>query len=1548
MNRKDGKQDFISRYTVKTRLAGFPDWNGFEVTDSLSGRDYLLFDLKDAKAADLSLSDLKMRDHLFSRRSEFFPATLSLQENSEGVFFLLSYEKISSLADHLSRIGPTKALSTLKALLSDIISTEASGLFFNDLSPGSVIVIDDSPVILPISFLLPGEIISRESFSARTREFDPLINDLNGVGELLHSFKEYLPPESSSECARLAEKLSSLSSEVTRDEYYGLITETASFLDLDEKDIPPYFLKKHPGTPYLSEMERLGQITSRAREGRKQMVLIEGADGEGKSSFLEEALRNIKDRWDFNDGRFLSDQDICGDLAQDEDSKNPVCMIIDTSIQEPIFYSQILKTLSAGLDRWDIAIISIGEDATGPFRKSLQDEGRSHDFHVNTLELPALDNDRRREIIADALPDHLKEEFNDSAPAGMTISFYGLFSRALAMDSAGTDRKKTVKSLIDDLTPEERSVLDFIAAFRFRVPLSVLKTIYSTEEKRFYEIVQRLISLGLLSVTAERSILLERKLSLCFSIGSRNLAEKILDLIPATRKKELHRNIAHILRDNRNTPLAYTFYHLVACCEDTEASFKGMEIFHHLLEIKSINAINCFNEYFMKKKLARHLPPEMHFKLYLELGDYFSLIGMVDKAEQLYRKCREETTRNGEWYKLRALATKAVRRECDILEKRGEFKKAESLLKSALDMHGEHILASERAKLYNDLAWVHYRLGQLDESWENCLIVHKIVDKKQHPRELSESLSLMGAINWNRSKYEDALDCHKRCLVIREECNDEQGVGATYNNLALVYRSMGRIKEALDNFTKSMKIKDKSNNLPGLAIGHLNLALAYMDLEEIEKSEKSCDKARLLAEDLGNQQLLAEIFGTLGEIYYLKGDKSSAREYYFKDLHICHTTKSIREKAIVFRRLGDLSLTEGKLTEATELLNQAKELNNRIGSRLETILLDLLEGRILLAEGKREIGRMKLEGTSFELSLLGRKTTASSVTAEIGELYLDEGNEHLAREYLLRSISLIGESERLPKQVRQLQDNLEEITRKETGQIHTDSSRFRALCRVISFIRTIREPKKLYDTITESAKNITGMERAALILQNENHNSFRIISSIGEFEGGSDLTDNDIIAILNISRQLGYPLDISRSNIPEGKVGKGFLKRHPGIICTPLWIQDEMTGFLYLDSRQKVEETSDEEHSFLVAFSQQIALGMEGILLETRLKELEKSQVAMTPVSVPGLKKRVTFKDVVGKSPAIRQVFELVESIKDMDTAILLTGPNGSGKDLIAKAIHSAGPRGSKPFHHINCAAFPRDLLESELFGHERGSFTSAHKQSIGHFEKAKGSTIYLNEIAEIPLPLQSKLLRVLEEQVFFRVGGNREIDADVRIITATNRDLKKMVGQGTFREDLYYRINVFPIRIPPLSERREDIPLLCDHFLNNLCRLYNIPTKKISPEAMTYLIEYDWQGNVRELENMIKRMIIISKKDTILPEDLPENILEHTETVHAQALSTLEDVVLSLLDNLEYSASDPILPKVEGSIIRKVVEKTGDKQKAAKLLGISKPTLYARLKKYE
>jgi transcriptional regulator with GAF, ATPase, and Fis domain len=245
------------------------------------------------------------------------------------------------------------------------------------------------------------------------------------------------------------------------------------------------------------------------------------------------------------------------------------------------------------------------------------------------------------------------------------------------------------------------------------------------------------------------------------------------------------------------------------------------------------------------------------------------------------------------------------------------------------------------------------------------------------------------------------------------------------------------------------------------------------------------------------------------------------------------------------------------------------------------------------------------------------------------------------------------------------------------------------------------------------------------------------------------------------------------------------------------------------------------------------------------------------------------FGQVIGKSPALQAVLEQVELVAPTDSTVLIQGETGTGKELIAQAIHQTGSRRGRPFVKLNCAAIPLDLLESELFGHERGAFTGAIAQKFGRFELADKGTLFLDEVGDIPLALQPKLLRVLQEQEFERLGSNRTHHVDIRLVAATNRDLKEMVNRGQFRNDLYYRLNVFPVLLPPLRERREDIPALVGHFVEFFGRRMGRQIEHIPPETMSALSSYQWPGNIRELQNLIERAVILSN-DGVLLDPLP------------------------------------------------------------------------------
>ena len=313
------------------------------------------------------------------------------------------------------------------------------------------------------------------------------------------------------------------------------------------------------------------------------------------------------------------------------------------------------------------------------------------------------------------------------------------------------------------------------------------------------------------------------------------------------------------------------------------------------------------------------------------------------------------------------------------------------------------------------------------------------------------------------------------------------------------------------------------------------------------------------------------------------------------------------------------------------------------------------------------------------------------------------------------------------------------------------------------------------------------------------------------------------------------------------------------------------------------------------------------------------------------LKKKDDFKEIIGKSDEIQQVFQLVDKVADTDSTILICGESGTGKELIAKAIHYRSCRSNQQFVSINCGALPESLLESELFGHVKGSFTGAIKDKDGLFKVACGGTFFLDEVGETSPAIQVKLLRVLQEREIIPVGGTQPIKVNARLIAATNADLERAVQEDTFREDLYYRLNVIPIVIPPLRERRDDVELLVDHFLK-IASEHKGRNRSISKEAMELLVNYDWPGNVRELENIIERAVILEEGDEISTDSLPDKIRNHSrqrrKIVMEKAQMTLEEL------EREYLIS--------------VLEATGwQKKKASSILGINASTLYRKIQRY-
>jgi len=369
------------------------------------------------------------------------------------------------------------------------------------------------------------------------------------------------------------------------------------------------------------------------------------------------------------------------------------------------------------------------------------------------------------------------------------------------------------------------------------------------------------------------------------------------------------------------------------------------------------------------------------------------------------------------------------------------------------------------------------------------------------------------------------------------------------------------------------------------------------------------------------------------------------------------------------------------------------------------------------------------------------------------------------------------------------------------------------------------------------------------------------------------------------------------------------------IIITAFGTIEQAVGAMKMGAHDYITKPVSPDHIEMVISK---ALEYKTLKLENRILRREISE-------------KYSFENIIGKASAMKRVFDLIQRASPADSTILISGESGTGKELVAKAIHYNSARAGGPFIKMNCAALPEGLIESELFGHEKGAFTGAIRATRGRFELADSGTLLLDEISEIPPSLQAKLLRVLQEKEFERIGSGQTIKTNVRVIATSNRDLKEEVAKGSFRDDLFYRLNVIPIELPPLRQRQEDLPLLCEYFLNKYAQKLGIPAKSLTEKTIELLMAYKWPGNVRELENVIERATVISKNQELKPSDLPPEIAAGMPDIPRGGME-----VGITIDNAEKML-----------ILKTLKAQGGNKTKAAEVLGISTRTLRNKLQEY-
>jgi Nif-specific regulatory protein len=467
-----------------------------------------------------------------------------------------------------------------------------------------------------------------------------------------------------------------------------------------------------------------------------------------------------------------------------------------------------------------------------------------------------------------------------------------------------------------------------------------------------------------------------------------------------------------------------------------------------------------------------------------------------------------------------------------------------------------------------------------------------------------------------------------------------------------------------------------------------------------------------------------------------------------------------------------------------------------------------------------------------------------------------------------------------------------------------------AVLRISTAINGIKKAEELQRRVLDMMFEVLPIERGAILLNG--HQSDEFVSGVYRDRV------SDVNAPFRISRTIARQVlrdgvavmanDVLNDQqfLPTESIVASQIR---SLLCVPLLVFGAKLGLIYADTTRPAAQLDEHHLHLLTAIASVTAVALE----HARYVEWLEGENRR-------LQEEINIEhDMVGESPRMRDVYQFVSRVAPYESTVLIRGESGTGKELVARAIHRTSKRGNRPFVAINCAALTESLLESELFGHERGAFTGAITQKKGKIEIADGGTLFLDEIGELALPLQAKLLRVLQEREFERVGGTRSIKVDIRLITASNRNLDEAVKSNLFRQDLFFRLNVVSIMLPPLRDRRDDIPLLATYFVQKYARATDRRVVAISPEAYMLLKKYDWPGNVRELQNALERAVVLGSSDHIRPEDLPEALVENNESMDA-GVTRYHDAVNTVKRQL---------------ILRAIEQAGGNFTEAAKLLDL-------------
>ena len=861
----------------------------------------------------------------------------------------------------------------------------------------------------------------------------------------------------------------------------------------------------------------------------------------------------------------------------------------------------------------------------------------------------------------------------------------------------------------------------------------------------------------------------------------------------------------------------------------------------------------------------------------------------------------------------------------------------------------------EIERIYHNLGTIYLRKNKFDESAE---YFNKSLELKKEIKDVSggaASHNNLGVVYSTTGDFNKASQHYKFALDISEKIKDPIAMARGYKNLGTIYYRQGNLKTAQGYYDKSLEIEERMGDNPGISASYNNIGLIYSKQRKWTEAINYFKYSLEIKKKIGDKQGIAGCYNNLGSVYNYQNNWNEASKCYQESLSIKEKLGDLSGAANSLINLGTISINQGKTEQAFNYLEKAKKIGNETGNK--RVLLGVYETLGLLYLTKKDTEEaIKYNANALNFAVeLGTKMEEGITSRALSELYQLKENNTKAEEYLIKSINALKETDvedelaktyfemgKLKRKTGKeeevmlyfkkaqeifeklgMEENLKEIKDLKKG---TGGKDLIGIYQISSIVNSILDLRQLLDKIMDIAVETLEAERGVLILADEE-------TGILKTEIARGLEKNDIENATLISESIirnvalkGTPVivsDAGEDNRFQDK--KSIIDYHiTSVLCVPLRIKEKIIGAIYLDHRRLVDLFGTEDISFLTTFANLAAVAIENARLH---EKLQKENIYLKQEA----EEKYQFENIVGKSKEMQKLYKLMEKVIDTSTSVLLEGETGTGKEVVARTIHYNGPRKDKKFIPVDCASIPAALFEGELFGYVKGAFTGAIGDRKGLFIEADEGTIFLDEVSNISLELQAKLLRVLQEGTVRRLGEEKQRKIDVRIISATNKDLKKETDEGRFRPDLYYRLNVVAIKLPPLRERKEDIPLLAHYFLNKYCDKLGKKIKGFTETAMKILLDYNWNGNVRELEHQVERAVTLSTGDR-----LSETLFSIGQTKTLQISELPEGSLKSIVET------------TEKEMIIKALNKYKYKKDTAKALGLSRFGLQKKMERYE